>query len=150
VRKIFLAGAICLTAVVAVALYMAIKTGTPSPAFASGDVYIDEPLVEDAKGIRTMFITVFDADSPAPMPYGAMKETIDQDPEGKFTSYYLSRERLQLMNPEAPLPQRLRIKARLDRDGMGGMDQPGDLVGVVNNVAFGSQGVNIRIDTKIR
>ncbi len=44
------------------------------------------------------------------------------------------------------MPPQFRLKARLDADGAGGMDQPGDLVGEVSQVASGSRDVVITIN----
>ena len=38
----------------------------------------------------------------------------------------------------------MRIKARLDKDGSAGMDQPGDLTGEIKPVAVGSKGLRLK------
>jgi hypothetical protein len=52
------------------------------------------------------------------------------------------------MNPNAPLPEKIRIKARLDRDGIGGQDQNGDLTGELSDVAIGSKDIILQINKK--
>ena len=61
----------------------------------------------------------------------------------------ITKEKLQVMNPNRPVPKRMRLKARLDKDGMGGMDQPGDMTGEVYDVSFGKDNVEIVINKKI-
>jgi hypothetical protein len=124
--------------------------GEKSPLIASGSVRIEPSLEEQAVGLRTLFITVFDQDSPRPMPFGAMKEKLRSDfrPEESF-EFLITRERLQIMNPNAAFPVNLRIKARLDIDGFGGMDQPGDITGEISGVALGSKEVQIILNQKL-
>jgi hypothetical protein len=43
----------------------------------------------------------------------------------------------------------MRVKVRFDKDGMGGADQPGDLVGIVEHVQFGADNVRLKIQQKI-
>lgn len=148
-KKIVLVGGLVVVIAIVSGIYAALHYGETSTLYAEGNVSLATELQSEASGIRTVFVTIFDADSGMPMPYGAMRETLGTDPAGKFLEFTLTPERMQLMNPSAPLPKMLRIKARLDRDGLGGMDQPGDLVGEVTRVALGSTGVAIAIDRKI-
>ena len=148
-KKIVLASSLLIAAIVGIAIYTAFKTGQPSVVYAAGKVTLSDELKAEASGVRTLFVTVFDAESDMPMPYGAMRETLSADPEGAFGSFFLTPERLQVMNPSAPAPTKLRIKVRLDRDGQGGMDQPGDLTGEITGVALGSKDVEILINKKI-
>ena len=66
-----------LVAVMGIAMYSAMEFGEKSPFFARGQIALDPSLVSDAEDIRVLYVTVFDADSPMPMPYGAMKERLD-------------------------------------------------------------------------
>ena len=76
---------------------------------------------------RVLYVVVYDMDSPMPMPYGAMKERLDSPATaGVFFPLTITKEKLMVMNPNRPVPQRMRLKARLDKDGNAGMDQPGD------------------------
>lgn len=140
-------GVIVVLAVIVIAISSALKTGEKSPFFVEGTVDLDPALSNDIAGIQTMFITVFDEDSPMPMPYGAMKEHLSTDfkPGAEFK---VTKETLMIMNPDAPTPKRLRVKVRLDKDGVAGPDQPGDLVGQQEHVAFGDK-VTIKINQKV-
>ena len=65
-----------------------------------------------------LYVVVFDMDSPMPMPYGAMKERLDSPATaGVFFPLTITKEKLRVMNPNRPVPQRMRLKARLDKDG---------------------------------
>jgi len=121
-----------------------------SQIFARGTLQVAKDLEDLAKGIRTVFIVVYDEESQMPMPYAAIKEQISEDPKGQFIDFVLTKDNMQLMNPNNhKIPNRIRIKARLDRNGLGGMDQPGDLTGAKEHVAVGSEGVLITIDKLI-
>jgi len=100
-----------------------------------------------AAGIRTLYVIVYDSASPMPRPYGAMKVDLKADASGTIYKGDLT------IDPEATpkknegnvivmgagaLPTNLRLKARLDKDGSAGMDQPGDVIGKVENVQAGS------------
>lgn len=142
--------------VVVVGINFAINTGQKSPIYASGSLEIPEGLASSATGISTLFMVIYDLDSPVPMPYGAVRFRLDQPvAAGKFFDFNITKEKIQLMgmaenNANAGLfPKRLRIKARLDRDGIAGRDQQGDIVGEANPVAFGTTGLVIRLDHKI-
>ena len=140
-------GAIAISA----AVYEAIDSGQKSPIMAAGKVSLKEDMVKDAVGIRTLFLVLYDLDSPMPMPFGAVKETLDKDvTPGDFYDFMITKEKIQMMNPQAPQPQRFRLKVRLDRDGMGGQDQPGDLVGQVTDIAFGKSDVRVEINDVVR
>lgn len=122
----------------------AMQTGEKSPILAKGSVTISPELAAKATGIRTLFIVIHDMDSPMPMPFGAVKFTFDEDVKpGKFYDFVLTKERMQIMGGGmgggGGPPARMRLKARLDRDGMGGMDQPGDLSGEIQPVALGDE-----------
>jgi len=147
-RSLLITGAVVF--VLGIAMYAALQFGEKSPLIAAGSVELAPDLNEQAKGISTLFLIVRDADSPAPMPIGAARKTISTGAEGVFYDFVLTKEFLQLMIPEANLPAKLTIKARLDADGAGGMDTPGDLVGEVTGVSLGSSGVRIRIDRAVQ
>ena len=148
-KKVALWGGVVLVVILGLAIVAALQFGQRSPIIASGSVHLSPSLTAAAKGVRTLYITVFDANSPMPMPYGAMRAALEQDAEGLFYEFVLTPERLRVMNPNAPLPTTLRIKARLDRDGRGGRDQTGDLTGEVTNVAAGSSAVKVSIEKEI-
>lgn len=133
---------------IVVAIVSAGQMGEKSAAFARGKVVLADNLKDDATGIRTLYITVFDQNRPMP-PYGAFRKTLSEDPAGEVYEFAVTQERLQVMMEGSPWPATARIKARLDRDGLGGPDQPGDLVGEVESVQPGTQDLVITIDKKI-
>jgi len=111
---------------------------------ASLEVSIDDAaLVKKNAGIRTLFIILYDADSTRPMPYGAVKVDLKEDAKGTFYKGDLTSENVQTMGG-GPIPKNLRLKARLDKDGSAGMDQPGDLVGTIEKAKAGDA-VKIKI-----
>ncbi|MCX6129020.1 MAG: hypothetical protein NTX25_08150 [Proteobacteria bacterium] len=121
-----------------------------SPIYAAGQVEIPTEFVADAGGVGTMFIIIFDEDSPMPMPYGAMKEHLNQDLKlDQPIAFSLTKEKLQIMRPDAALPKYLKVKVRFDKDGVAGPDQPGDLVGIAEHVAFGTTNLQLKIQHKI-
>lgn len=134
-------------------LVLALTTPLASHAFAADkianlEVSIDDAaLVKKDAGIRTLFIILYDADSPRPMPYGAVKIDLKEDAKGAFYKGDLTSENVQTMGG-GPVPKNLRLKARLDKDGSAGMDQPGDLVGTVEKAKAGET-VKIKISKAI-
>jgi hypothetical protein len=147
-KRITLIGMLIVGLVAAIAISVALNTGEKSPIYVAGTVELPGEMQADAAGIRTMFVTIFDEESQMPMPYGAMKEYLPDD-LSKPIEFYLTREKLQLMNPDARTPRYMRVKVRFDKDGMGGADQPGDLVGIVEHVQFGADNVRLKIQQKI-
>ena len=98
-------------------------------------------------GLRTLYIIVYDSQSSMPMPYGALKIDLSKDPQGTVYKGSLNSNNINVMSG-GPLPETLRIKARLDRDGSAGKDSPGDVVGTIEGVKKGSS-VKIKIDKEI-
>lgn len=131
--------------IVLVAIISALNLGEKSPMLVSGRIKVAPALTEVAKNAPTLFITLFDADSEAPMPYGAMRETLSAPIGENGYDFYVTPERINMMAQGRPQPQTFRVKARLDMDGQGGPDQPGDLTGKVDRVAPGSNNVEIMI-----
>ena len=80
---------------------------------ADVDVKIDEALVKKATGIHTMFIVLYDAASTRPMPYGAIKVTLDKDAKGTFYKGALTTDNVMVMGG-GDLPKTVRIKAKLN------------------------------------
>lgn len=142
-RRILLAA---LTIVIAACVGAAIFFGQTSPVIAEGQVILKPEFDAQAQGMRTMFIIVRDPSSPIPMPYGAMVTTITNDPTGNVLNFKLTKENLRVMSDASTLPKKINIKARLDMDGLGGSDQPGDIVGVVENVDWGATNLTIALD----
>ena len=142
-----LIGGIIVAILALIAVLMAGQMGEKSPILVAGKISLNDDLAMKAQGIDTLFLIVYDADSQMPMPYGAVKERLDADAvkAGWVYDFYITKEKIQTMQPDAPAPQRLRIKARLDRDGSAGPDQPGDLAGEALGVALGEQNVTLAI-----
>jgi hypothetical protein len=134
---------------IGVAIATAYNFGEKSPIYLSGNISLAEELISKADGVDTLFITLFDANSPRPMPYAAMRERISGPIQGQFFNFMITPERIQVMNPSAQVPKSFRIKARLDRDGQGGMDQSGDLTGELDGVPLGAQDVAITIGQEV-
>lgn len=115
---------------------------------ATVEVTVDGKVLDAAKGIRTLYVIVYDAASPMPRPYGAMKVDLKADASGTLYKGDLTDGNLQVMGAPTP-PSELRLKARLDKDGSAGKDQPGDIVGNVEKIAAGSA-AKIVIDSVIK
>lgn len=125
------------------------KASKEDKFLASGQLTLDNALVKSAQGIKTLFIVIYDADSSAPMPYAAQKVGLAKDAKGKFHSFKLSTNSIQMMGGRMQsFPKNLKIKARLDKDGSAGPDGAGDIIGIVNKVAVGSKNVSITLNNK--
>lgn len=96
----------------------------------------DAALAKKGAGIRTLYVIVYDADSPRPMPWGALKADLKADAKGTFYTAELNTDNVQSMAGGA-VPKNVRLKARLDKDGSAGMDSAGDLTGQVDKVKAG-------------
>lgn len=142
-RRILLAA---LTLVIAACIGAAIFFGQTSPVIAEGKVILKPEFDAQAQGMRTVYIIVRDPASPMPMPYGAMATTLVSDPSGTVLNFKLTKENLRVMAESQNHPQKVNIKARLDMDGLGGSDQPGDIVGTVENIDWGARNLTIALD----
>lgn len=109
---------------------------------ASGSVELKKGLEAQAKGIKTLFVVIYNLESKRPMPYGAVRFQLKQDAKGVFHKFTLTTDNVQQMMP-SPVPKKMRIKARLDKDGSAGMDRPGDIVGEIKPVQAGSKDIKI-------
>ena len=147
-KRITLIGILVVALVAIIAISVAFNTGEKSPIYVAGTVELPSEMRVEAEGIQTMFVTVFDEESPMPMPYGAMKERLPADLTQPI-EFSLTKEKMQIMNPDSRMPRYMRVKVRFDKDGMGGADQPGDLVGIVEHVQFGTDNVRLKIQQKI-
>ena len=118
--------------------------------YVQGEIKLDPALEESANGILTLFVVLYDENSPRPMPWGAIRYSLKQPATaGSFHNFILTPANLQVMDTNAPVPKSFRIKARLDVNGQGGMDTPGDLVGELNHVPRGQTGVSLTVNKKI-
>ena len=120
--------------------------GETSPVIAEGTIVLSPELNSQAQGMRTVYIIVRDPASPMPMPLGAMVTTISSDPQGQVMTFKLTKDNLRMMNPSAEHPAKIVIKARLDLDGLGGADTPGDIVGKSDSVDWGSKNITVKLD----
>lgn len=134
-----------LSALAAFALSTTALSADAAKPFADIEVKLtDAKLASKGAGIRTLYITLYDAANPAPRPYGAIKIDLTKDATGTVYTGKLDTTNVMTMGDGAT-PAKLRIKARLDKDGSAGPDATGDLVGITDNIALGSKAV-ITID----
>lgn len=147
VKKIGLFVGLGVVLVIIIAAVMAGKMGETAHAFARGKITIDESLIEDAKHTKTLFIII--SGNEMPMPYGAYRRTISAPTSTEVFSFALTRDNIQMMMDISTWPDQVKIKARLDVDGVAGVDQPGDLVGELYPVTLGAQDLVLKIDRKI-
>lgn len=120
-------------------LVLAAFAAASALTFADVEVKLDDAeLAKKGAGIRVLYVTLYDADSAKPMPYGAMRVQLDKDAaKGTVYKAKLTSENVAVMGG-GDAPKNLRIKARLDKDGSAGPDGAGDLVGIKDKVALGS------------
>ena len=129
-------------------LSMAAHAAPAAEKLATIEVSVDDAKVgAKAAGIRTLYIIVYDADSPMPMPYGALKVDLKADAKGSIYKGELTTANIQVMG-QRPAPKNVRLKARLDKDGSAGKDQAGDFVGTVDVVKAGGD-AKVVINTAI-
>ena len=114
--------------------------------YVQGSVQILPELESKAKGIRTLFLVLYDHDQASPMPYGAIKMPLYEDPHSTFLNFTITKDNLQIMNPNRSIPKNLRLKGRLDLSGSAGTDSPGDLTGEIINLKTGSESVTLTIN----
>lgn len=146
-KKLGLFGGLALILVVIFAVTIAGKMGETSSAHARGKVMLSESVRVAAEGVRTLFIIVSGVDTP--MPFAAMRVTLSGNLHDELYDFVLTNERVQKMRPEEPWPTQFKLKARLDRDGTAGPDQPGDLVGEIAVVQGGTEDLVLTIDRVI-
>jgi hypothetical protein len=148
-KKLGLFGGLAILIVIIAAAVMAGRMGETSHAYARGTVVLDPAVADKANGVQTLFVIASGMDRP--MPLGALRKTLSGPDPGGGTIYefVLTNESMMRMDPNAAFPQEFKLKARLDQDGTAGPDQPGDLVGEVNPVHLGAEGVEIRINKVI-
>lgn len=146
-KKLGLIGGIVILIVLVIAALSAGKMGETSHAFARGRVLLDPSVVDSAKNIKTLFIVMSGPDRP--MPLGALRKVVDSSKSGVLYEFILTRDNMQMMMGGAEVPERFKLKARLDRDDQAGPDQPGDLVGEVAEVTRGQTDLEIVISKVI-
>lgn len=146
-KKLGLVGGIVILIIMVIAALSAGKMGETSHAFGRGRVILDPSLVESAKGVKTLFIVMSGPDRP--MPLGALRKVVDSSKGGVLYEFILTRDNMQMMMGSEQVPERFKLKARLDRDDQAGPDQPGDLVGEVLDIPRGQDGIEIVISKVI-
>ena len=119
------------------------------PAFAaplaSGKLTLAKDLTAKAKGIRTLFITIYDSANPSPMPCAAQKVTLTKDAVGEFSDFKLDDASVILMGC-SEIPAKMNLKVKLDADGNAGRDASGDIIGMASGVNKGSRGIRVLLD----
>lgn len=113
--------------------------------FISGKIVLQKDLTAKAKDLHTLFIAVYDAANPAPMPYGALKISLDKDPSGTIQKFALTSENLMVMG-SGPAPKIMNLKIKLPKAGGAGPDSPGDLIGTAKDVKLGTSDLVVTID----
>lgn len=129
-------------------IFPTLAAATSTATLANVEVKLASQLNTKSSGIRTLYITLYDAASSRPMPYGAMKVVLEKDASGTVYKGKLDASNVMMMGGGEPSPTTLRIKARLDKDGSAGPDEAGDLVGIADKVKLGADTV-ITIDKAI-
>jgi hypothetical protein len=78
-KKILLPSLIVLIAIVGMSIVSAFNFGEKSPIYVKGEVRISDALRDSLEGVSTMFVVIYDLDSPMPMPFGAMRERLSAE-----------------------------------------------------------------------
>lgn len=115
----------------------------------SGHLKLKEGLETYAAPNNTLFIVIYSLDNNKPMPLAVMREPIKITSSGHIRKFSVTPDKLKRMMNKDPLPLEFRVKARLDRDGMGGRDQQGDITAEIAKVIYGSRDVVVSFDKKI-
>ena len=149
-KNVMVLGGLVLVIAVGAAIGLSFKFGKKSPVYVSGTISIDPEIQNKTTGIETLYLIIYDEESPRPMPYGAVRETFSAERYGNEFKFFITPEKLQTMIEGQPPPKKIRLKARLDRDGRAGLDQPGDLVGSVSGLVLGAENVTLPIKTFVR
>lgn len=127
---------------------LALAENAKPQLFADVIVKLDDAKLQTkGAGIRTLFVSLYDAASQGPRPYAAMKVDLAKDAKGLVYEGKLDASNVMVMG-DGPTPKTWRIKAKLDKDGSAGPDSPGDLIGQATGVASGSK-VEIKIDSAL-
>jgi len=137
-------------AIIASAVVSAQNISQKPTVYMETSIKVSQELREDAATLGTLFIILHDANSKSRRPFGAVREEISVSPDGDLGTYVLTPESVQVMAPGGPVPQQFRLKVRLDRDGQGGPDQPGDIVGEISGVKYGSSNVVLTLSRKVQ
>ncbi len=134
--------------VLVVAIITAGEMGNKPQALAKGRIVLDDALISLAQPSKDLFIIVHDANQPRP-PYGVLRVPVSRPIEKQVYEFVLTYANVQRMVPDKAWPENFNIKVRLDSDGQGGPDRPGDLTGIVKNLTRGATDIVIKIDNSI-
>ncbi len=115
----------------------------------SGRIVPKTELLGQLASMTTLYIAVFDEDSPAEVPYLSRRldltRPIDRDgieftaSDAVWTPLYL---------PSHPL-RRLMIKVRADRDHRPGPDEAGDIIGVAKGLVPGQSAIHLVLEKEL-
>lgn len=129
---------LALSTAVATLCATAVFAETAPTKLADVEIKIDDlSLVQKGEGINTLYISLYDADSPMPRPYAAIKIALDKG-AAKGTIYRGSLNTGNVTVMGGAQPKAFRVKAKLDKDGAAGPDAAGDLVGIIEKVVVGA------------
>lgn len=149
IKKIHLFGIFALAAIFIVSISLAFKMGQRSPIYATGTVVLDKSLTGDLEGVQSVFIILYDDSINKRMPYGVVKYSHEEFMANNELKFIITPDNVQQMFPGKIVPKNFRIKVRLDKDGFGGPDKDGDLVGQIQDIAYGTKDIKITVDRKI-
>jgi len=117
-------------------IFVAGKFADSPGIILKANLRIADEIIPLATHHTTLFVTIFDGNNP--MPYAAMREPITVGSDGTLRQVVLTSDKLQVMDSSRSKPEKIRLKVRLDADGSAGPDQPGDITGQVEDIAWGS------------
>lgn len=123
--------------------------GQRSPIYTAGTVILDKELSQDLEGVKSVFIILYDDSINKRMPYGVVKYGFEEFAAANELKFIITPDNVQQMFPGKIVPENFRIKVRFDKDGFGGPDKDGDLVGEIQDIAYGTRDIKIVVDKKI-
>lgn len=129
-------------------LWWARENGRPSPTYLHMTVEIAPDLVERAQASKTLFFIFTEEPSPSSPVWISYRERL-KAPLSHAEEFYFRKENIQLYKGAwREMPPLLHVKLRLDRDGLAGPDQVGDIIGFVAQQSLGSA-TRIILDTLV-
>ena len=146
--------------ITAITFYHLFHRSSPADVLAAGYLHVPPHLVDYAAASSKLFLILYHKDTP--MPLAVMEEPLKvvvsntTRSQGYRRYFAITQEKLSSMAAPSTLTSLLKtphtklfLKARFDRDGWGGRDQPGDLTS--NKLSFlpYSQDLLISLDQKI-
>lgn len=113
-----------------------------------GNIKIPVELMDKTTGITTAYIIFFDQWSKEFDILGAAKIAVNRD-QSQSVHFSIKKDEFVKMGPRRQIPRVFTLKARFDKDGLGGKENPGDLTGYVESVPLGSREVEVLLDKLI-